>query len=297
MATRGSLQIPKLPPKHSSSCCRAQLARPARKAGGRSERAASEDEPAGPVREESGTGMSGLRLLVGTSGFSYKEWKGPFYPEKLPAREMLAYYAGRLPIVEINNTFYRLPRPDVLAGWRAQVPPTFRFAIKAARRITHLKRLKDCAGELGYLLETLAALGPALGSVLFQLPPFFKRDVPTLQAFVALLPEGAKAAFEFRHDSWLDSEVFALLASRDFALVVSETDEKPARELPWTADWTYLRLRKSSYPQRELEAWLDRLVAGGLKEAQVFFKHEDEAAGPRFAEQFLALAAQRDAAP
>lgn len=234
-----------------------------------------------------------MHILAGTSGFSYKEWKGPFYPAKLPAKRMLAYYAERLPIVEINNTFYRLPKAETLADWRAQVPDTFRFAVKATRRITHLKRLKDCHEELQYLLTTLQTLGEGLGSILFQLPPFFRCDVPTLAAFVELLPRGTKAAFEFRHESWFETAVFDLLARRGLPLVVTETDDAPAPELPWTADWTYLRLRKSAYAEDELVRWIERLVAAGLEQAQVFFKHEEAAAGPHFAERFLALVAGR----
>ena len=241
--------------------------------------------------------MSGLRVLAGTSGFSYKEWKGPFYPEKLPAKSMLAFYASRLPIVEINSTFYRLPKPSVLAEWCAQVPETFRFAVKAPRRITHLKRLRDCAEDLRYFLGTLETLGDRLASMLFQLPPFLRRDDDALAAFVEALPEGTKAAFEFRHGSWLDPAVFDVLEARGSALVVSETDEAGdavSQRLPWTASWAYLRLRKSGYDERELVEWLDRLAASDLVEAQVFFKHEDEAAGPRLAETFLSLAARRD---
>jgi uncharacterized protein YecE (DUF72 family) len=230
-----------------------------------------------------------MRLLAGTSGFSYKEWLGAFYPEKLPAKGMLAYYATRLPTVEINNTFYRMPKREALEGWRSQVPEEFRFAIKAPRRITHIKRLKDCAAELQYFLPVLDALQPCLGSVLFQLPPHAKRDVATLSAFVEKLPEGCRAAFEFRNDSWFAPEVFELLASRNIALVQSEEDEPLDPALPWTANWAYLRLRRVIYEQRDLESWLERLRAANLEEAQVFFKHEDEATGPRLAEQFLRL--------
>lgn len=242
-----------------------------------------------------------MRLLAGTSGFSYKEWLGAFYPEKLPAKGMLAYYATRLPTVEINNTFYRMPNRAALEGWRSQVPESFRFAIKAPRRITHIKRLKDCSSELEYLLAALDALRPCLGSILFQLPPHAKRDLPALTAFVAQLPQGCRAAFEFRNASWLEPEVVALLASRNLALVQSEEDEPLESALPWTADWAYMRLRRVLYTERDLETWLERLRAAEprgdarvLVEAQVFFKHEDEATGPRLAEQFLRLAAAAD---
>jgi uncharacterized protein YecE (DUF72 family) len=232
-----------------------------------------------------------MRVLTGTSGFSYKEWVGPFYPDKLPANAMLAHYATRLPTVEINNTFYRMPSAEILQGWRSQVPATFRFAIKAPRRITHIKRLKDCGQELSYLFENLTVLEPCLGSVLFQLPPHFKRDLGRLAAFVGELPQGCRAAFEFRNDSWFDAEVFAALEARNLALVQSEEDDTPAgRELPWTADWAYLRLRKTAYAPRELDAWLERLRTAKLTEAQVFFKHEDQATGPKLAAEFLTMA-------
>jgi uncharacterized protein YecE (DUF72 family) len=232
-----------------------------------------------------------MRVLAGTSGFSYKEWLGAFYPEKLPAKGMLAYYATRLPTVEINNTFYRMPNRAALEGWRSQVPESFRFAIKAPRRITHIKRLRDCSAELGYLLEVLEALRPCLGSILFQLPPHAKRDLPVLAAFLASLPDGCRAAFEFRNASWHEPDVVALLRSRNFALVQSEEDEPLDPELPWTADWAYLRLRRVLYSQADLDTWLQRLRAANLGEAQVFFEHEDEATGPKLAEEFQRLAA------
>jgi uncharacterized protein YecE (DUF72 family) len=234
-----------------------------------------------------------MRIFAGTSGFSYKEWVGPFYPDKLAAKNMLGYYAGRLPTVEINNTFYRLPTEALLEGWRKQVPDAFRFAVKAPRRITHIKRLKDCGEELRYLLTALDTLRPCLGSILFQLPPFFKRDSQALAAFVAELPPGCAAAFEFRHDSWFDPEVYDVLRARNLALVQSEEADTPAgRVLPWTADWAYLRLRKVDYTNQDLRNWLDRLRAAPLREAQVFFKHEDEATGPKLAEQFLRMAGE-----
>src|SRR5215471_11616056 len=157
---------------------------------------------------------------------------------------MLAYYATRLPIVEINNTFYRMPNEAAISAWRAQVPEAFRFAIKAPRRITHVKRLKGCEAELKFLFTALDTLGPSLGSILFQLPPYAKIDVAALASFVELLPSGCRAAFEFRNESWLDREVFALLEARNLALVHSEGDEALEHELRWTADWAYLRLRR-----------------------------------------------------
>jgi len=230
-------------------------------------------------------------LRAGTSGFSYAEWKGAFYPEKLPAREMLAFYAERLPSVEINNTFYRLPKASVLEGWAAQVPASFRFVVKASRRITHFKRLKEAGDETGYLLDTVGALGERLGAVLFQLPPNLPCDLARLEAFLALLPKAGRYAFEFRHASWREEPgVRERLRARNAAWVVADSEEEPVDELVPTADWGYLRLRRPGYGPAELADWLARIRATGWREAFVFFKHEDEAAGPRMAEEFLDLA-------
>jgi len=230
-----------------------------------------------------------MRLLAGTSGFSYKEWVGEFYPDKLQAKGMLAHYAGRLPIVEINNTFYRMPNAAAIQGWRSQVPDSFRFAIKAPRRISHIKRLRDCAEELGFLFRALADLAPCLGSVLVQLPPHARCDEAALESFLREVPAGQRVAFEFRNDSWHVPAVFKLLESRNAALVQSESDES-FEPVPWTADWAYLRLRRVVYTERDLEVWLARIRASGVNEAQVFFKHEDGATGPKLATQLLALA-------
>jgi uncharacterized protein YecE (DUF72 family) len=232
-----------------------------------------------------------MKVLAGTSGFSYKEWVGPFYPEKTMAKAMLAYYATRLPVVEINNTFYRMPNAEAIGAWRAQVPESFRFAIKAPRRITHVKRLKDCQSELTFLFKALEALKPCLGSVLFQLPPFAKVDVAALSSFVEHLPQNCRGAFEFRNPTWLTPDVYAVLRARNLAFVHSEVDEPLAGDLPWTADWAYLRLRRVVYTAADLDTWLARLRAANLTEAHVFFKHEDQATGPLLAEQFQQLAA------
>jgi len=231
-----------------------------------------------------------MQLFAGTSGFSYKEWCGEFYPPKLPAREMLAHYAQRLPTVEINNTFYRLPTAALLEGWRSQVPESFTFAVKTQRRISHVKRLKDCGDDFRLLLKTLEALEPCLGPLLVQLPPFFKCDRDVLAAFVAELPAGCRAAFEFRHDSWFVPEVYDLLASRNLAVVQSE-EAAGFTPAPWTADWAYLRLRKVDYTDADLDTWLSRLRTAALKSAHVYFKHEDAATGPKLAAKFLERAA------
>jgi uncharacterized protein YecE (DUF72 family) len=231
-----------------------------------------------------------MNLYAGTSGFSYKEWKGSFYPEDLAAADMLRFYAGRLPAVEINNTFYRLPKESMLAGWAAQVPPAFRFALKASQRITHMKRLRGAEGETEVLMQVAGALGPTLGPILFQLPPNLKVDVARLAAFLELLPPGARAAFEFRHPSWAASEVHEVLAARRCALCVADVDEEPEPEISRTADWGYLRLRRQDYPAAALTRWLERIRDQGWESAYVFFKHEDAGAGPRLAGQFLGLA-------
>jgi len=228
-----------------------------------------------------------VNLLAGTSGYSYQEWKGSFYPDGLAAKDMLRFYGGQLPAVEINATFYRMPRTSVLEGWAEQVPDTFRFALKASRRITHLKRLKDAAEETGYLLDTSKALGERLGVILFQLPPFLKKDVERLEEFLALLDGGPRAAFEFRHASWHDDDVWAALRARDCALCVADIGDADATPFVSTASWGYLRLRAPEYPDAELEAWAERVGSQGWSDAFVFFKHEDEGAGPALAAKFL----------
>jgi uncharacterized protein YecE (DUF72 family) len=231
-----------------------------------------------------------MKLHVGTSGYSYKEWKGNFYPEDLPAKEMLSYYSRCLPAVEINNTFYRLPQPSMIENWKAQVPARFRFSIKATQRITHIKRLNNVADETKYLLETAALLEERLGVVLFQLPPNMKKDSDRLKAFLGLQPANARTAFEFRHETWFDDEVFGLLREHDCALVVSDTDEKPLSGIISTAKWGYLRLRRTAYEENDLVDWLKRVREQKWKDAFVFFKHEDEGTGPKLAARFLELA-------
>jgi uncharacterized protein YecE (DUF72 family) len=228
-------------------------------------------------------------LFVGTSGYSYKEWKGSFYPAKLPDGDMLRHYAERLPAVEINNTFYRLPKADVLAAWAEQVPPAFRFVLKASRRITHIKRLRDAGDETSYLYRTAEALGSHMGVVLFQLPPNFQKDVPRLRAFLDELPAGTVAAFEFRHATWIEDEVFDGLRGHGCAWCQSDTDEEPVKSLVTTADWGYVRLRKEKYTKKQIEKLSDQVRGQAWKHAYVFFKDEGEGRGPKYAAQFLEL--------
>jgi uncharacterized protein YecE (DUF72 family) len=218
-----------------------------------------------------------MNVLVGTSGWSYKEWKGSFYPPKLPAEEMLRFYAGHFPTVEVNNSFYRIPAERVLANWAEQVPETFRFVLKASRRITHNNRLKDEDGSLGYFLRAINPLGDRLGPTLFQLPPTFKKDLDRLRNFLALLPRRWTTAVEFRHDSWFVDEVYDLLRERDVALVAVDEDEAEGKGSPLvaTASWGYLRLRRSAYDRAALKAWAGRIRANPWTDAYVFLKHED----------------------
>ena len=224
-----------------------------------------------------------MKIRVGTSGYSYAAWKGSFYPEDLPAAKMLSFYATRFPTVEINNTFYRMPRASVLSAWCEQVPDGFVFALKASQQITHRKRLKESAEPLRFFLETATTLGDRLGPVLFQLPPNLKKDLPRLTDFLALLPPARRCAFEFRHDSWMDDEVFGALSKSGAALCVAEDDER-STPLAATAGWGYLRLRREEYTSDEIGEWARRIGEQPWEEAFVFFKHEDEARGPAFAE-------------
>ncbi len=233
-----------------------------------------------------------MNLYVGTSGYSYKEWKGSFYPEKIPAKDMLRFYSERLSTVEINATFYRMPQPAMLTNWKEQVPGTFRFSLKAPQRVTHFKRLKEADEETKYFLETASVLGDQLGVVLFQLPPNMKKDLARLEAFVQHLPEQPRAAFEFRHPTWFDDDVLELLRSRNQALCISDTDDLPTTHIDKTADWGYLRLRRVNYSEENLAEWLKRIRDQNWQETFLFFKHEDAGTGPKLAAEFLRLAGE-----
>jgi len=224
-----------------------------------------------------------VKAWIGTSGYSYDEWKGNFYPEKMPAKDMLRFYGERFPTVEINNTFYRMPKDAMLAGWAEQVPEGFRFAIKASQRITHIQRLKDCGELLAYLYRVTSTLGPRLGPLLFQLPPNFKKDVPRLQSFFAAMPERRRVAVEFRHASWFDDETYQALRDAGAALCVADTGEEPAAPLVATTDWGYLRLRREEFSDAELREWARRIGAQPWSDAYVFLKHEEEGKGPKLA--------------
>lgn len=223
-----------------------------------------------------------MRLLAGTSGFSYKEWLGKFYPEKLPGDAMLRYYAERLATVEINNTFYRMPAETMLSNWVKEVPDHFTFTLKAPRRITHEKRLREADQDVAEFLRRAQLLGDKLGVILFQLPPFLKKDLPRLKNFLALLPPGVRVAFEFRSESWQDNEVHETLRGHGAMLCVTDTDEGDTPFVS-TSDHGYLRLRRTHYDDTDLRAWAEKIAALKLDRAYVYFMHEDDALGTNWA--------------
>src|ERR1700704_1525845 len=231
--------------------------------------------------------MTISRLLAGASGYSFKEWKGNFYPEKVKPEEMLAYYAKRLPTVEINNTFYRMPKTTVLENWAASTPEGFRFTIKASRRITHIARLKmDAAAEsTAFLYRNLATLGAKRGPVLFQLPPNLKKDLPRLTEFLRVLPDGHGAAFEFRNETWFADDVYDALKGAGAALCLSEREDNAPPPLVETVPWGYVRLRLETYSDDDLQRWAARLAATGWRETHVYFMHEPTA--PAYAQALM----------
>lgn len=234
-----------------------------------------------------------MKIHVGTSGYGYKEWKGIFYPEKMPPKEMLHFYGERFDSVEINYTFYHMPTVAGLTSWAEQVPDDFAFALKAPQVITHFKLLKNVGEETRYFFKTLSVLGKKLGPALFQFPGSFRANRPALEEFLALIPDTISCAFEFRSKSWFNEEILELLRTRGCSLCTADTDEKPAGEIIGTAPWGYLRLRRSDYTEDDLSQWLDRILAQKWERAFVFFKHEEEAKAPELARRFRELADSR----
>lgn len=223
-----------------------------------------------------------MQAFVGTSGFSYKEWRGSFYPEKLPDKQMLGYYAERLKSVEINNTFYRMPREQLLSAWCQQVPQSFRFVLKASQKITHSGRLGDL-DALSYFLKTSQVMGELRGPILFQMPPFFRKDSEKLATFLGALAGQARGAFEFRHPSWFEEDVMKLLRDHGAALCGGDVDEEGrSPSLERTADWGYLRLRRTEYAPGDIAAWAEKIRAQNWNDAFIFFKHEEQ--GPALAQ-------------
>jgi uncharacterized protein YecE (DUF72 family) len=231
-----------------------------------------------------------MRIRIGTSGYAYKEWKGTFYPADLPADGFLGYYATRFDTVELNNTFYRMPTSKAIGAWAGAVPDGFTFVLKASQKITHFGRLQNVDESLRYLCATALTLGPKLGPLLFQLPPNFKQDLDRLRAFLPLVDQEVRCAFEFRHASWFHPDTYALLRDRNVGLCIADTEAgTTARET--TADFGYLRLRDEGYDDAALARWVDtvRSLGAGWQDAFVFFKHEDSGKGPELAARFREL--------
>ena len=231
-------------------------------------------------------------ILVGTSGYNYPEWKGSFYPADLPATKFLPYYASKFPTVEINYTFYRMPTPKIIAGWRAQVPAEFRFTLKAPKRITHDRRLRaaEVSEPLQGFITAATELGPQLAALLFQLPPNFKKDLGLLNEFLSLLPPKTTAAFEFRHESWLADDVYEALRARNIALCIADS-EKRGTPVVTTAGYSYLRLRDEGYGDAEIAQWTEtaRRLGETSSDVFVYFKHEDEGKAAAFGQQMMKL--------
>lgn len=234
-----------------------------------------------------------MKIYAGTSGFAYQEWKGKFYPEKIPPKEMLHFYSERLGAVEINNTFYRMPRESVLKSWAEQVSGGFIFALKAPQVITHIKQLRNVFEETEYLFKTLSVLGGKLGPVLFQFPKSFRANAPALEDFLALIPGDTDCAFDFRSPTWLDAGMPDLLRKKGCSLCMEDTDENPVNEIISTATWGYLRLRRSEYTEEGLSEWAERILSQKWERAFVFFKHEDGARGAEMALRFQELIGAR----
>ena len=228
------------------------------------------------------------RIQVGTSGYNYPEWRGSFYPEKFSTNKMLPYYAERFPTVEINYTFYRMPTEALLAGWASATPDAFTFTLKAPRRITHDAKLQRCEDALQAFCRTARTLGPRLAALLFQLPPTMKKELGVLQSFLELLPEGIRTAFEFRHPSWFDGEVYAALRRSNAALCIADS-EKLSTPVEMTAEHAYFRLRDEGYQQADIERWAATIRSlPGVADTFVYFKHEEQGLGPDFARRLIA---------
>jgi uncharacterized protein YecE (DUF72 family) len=230
-----------------------------------------------------------VKLYVGTSGYAYREWKGKFYPTDLPAKKYLHFYATHFNSVEINGAFRRIPKTSVLKSWMKDVPPRFKFALKAPQQITHIRRLNAVGRPLGIFIKVARTLGPQLAPALFQLPPNFKADIPRFKKFLKLLPNDIQSAFEFRHESWLTDEIFQLLRERNAALCIAESHETIAIPFIATADWGYLRLRRDDYTAASLKKWARQIQTQEWSEAFIYFKHEETGRGPKFAKKFLAV--------
>ena len=233
-------------------------------------------------------------IRIGTSGFSYKEWCGIFYPEKLSGPKMLAFYGQRFPTVEINYTFRAMPRRPMLEKWCGDTPENFRFALKAPERMTHTAKLKNVENAAGYFIETAKVLGERLGPALFQLPPTFKKDLVVLREFLAMLNRRIPAAFEFRNKSWLEDDVFTALSEADCALCIAESD-KLATPVVRTASYSYLRLRRENYDDSGLAEWAKQIKQLNTECSDVFVYLKHATGAPALVEKLTALVASGQA--
>ncbi len=232
-----------------------------------------------------------MNLWIGTSGFQYAEWKGTFYPEKMPAAKMLPYYAERLSTTEINYSFHRIPSAKTIEGWYQATPERFKFSLKAPQKVTHWAKLRNCGDTMRFFHQVISDLETKLGPVLFQLPPTLKKDAALLEAFLVDIPEGMRCAFEFRDASWFDDQIYALLRSRNLALCIAESEKLATPDVA-TADYGYLRLRREDYEEADVTRWLDAVKARAEQwsEALVYFKHEESGVGPKLATRMMELA-------
>jgi uncharacterized protein YecE (DUF72 family) len=231
-----------------------------------------------------------MKFLVGTSGYSYKEWKGHFYPEKLPGKQMLSYYAQRLATVEINSTFRRFPTESTVVAWAEQVPESFRFVLKARQTITHFRRLQNAEEQIDDFINLASLLKERQGPLLFQLPPNFKKDLARLEAFLKYIDDRAAIVMQLQHESWFDEDVYSCLREHRAALCSVDDEGPTCDKVIGAADWGYVRLRDERYTDVQLKKWIKRIKEQDWKVVFVFFKHEDVAAGPKLAARFLELA-------
>jgi uncharacterized protein YecE (DUF72 family) len=234
-----------------------------------------------------------MNSFVGTSGYQYPAWRGTFYPEKLATAKMLSFYADQFPTTEVNYSFHRIPSPKTIESWYQSTPDGFRFGLKAPQKITHWAKLKDCADNLNYFLGVIADLGPKLGPILFQLPPTLKMDLALLTDFLAPFPESILGAFEFRHESWFDDSIFALLKKHNVSLCINESSDFAAPEIA-TANFGYLRLRREDYQEADIDRWAKfaQTQQDQWKQTFIYFKHEESGIGPKLAKQMIARLAR-----
>jgi uncharacterized protein YecE (DUF72 family) len=239
-------------------------------------------------------------IWIGTSGFAYPEWKGKFYPTILSAKKMLAYYGRHFPTTESNYTFRTIPSAKTITNWSAETPANFRFSLKAPQEITHFKKLRGCDKVLTEFWEVARTLEKKLGMILFQLPPYLRKDIPLLDDFITSLPRGMQSAFEFRHESWFGDELFATLRAKNAALCIADS-EKLTTPAVATADFGYFRLRDEGYVKKDIARWAELITGHGkkAKDVYVYFKHEESGIGPKFAAELMKIlgpdAAQPDA--